>query len=79
MSALERFKIKTRAQHIWIRGVLIWGGFMFIATFLLELYRDSLQFRGLLIRLILCLIFGYIWGVVTWKYARKKKTSIDKQ
>ena len=25
MIHLKRIKIKTRAQHIWIRGVLMWG------------------------------------------------------
>ncbi len=74
MSALKSIKIETRAHFIWIRGVLLLGGFVFIASFLLELYRDSLQFRGLLVRLILCPIFGYIWGVLTWKYARKKNS-----
>ena len=78
MSALKSIKIETRVHFIWIRGVLIWGGFMFIASFLLELYRESLQFRGLLVRLILCPIFGYIWGVLTWKYGRKKKNSGNK-
>ena len=25
MIFLKKIKIKTRAQHVWIRGVLMWG------------------------------------------------------
>ena len=52
---------------------------MFIANCLFDLYNGSLQLKKLLVRLVLCLIFGYIFGVLIWEYARKKKISDEKQ
>jgi hypothetical protein len=74
MSALKKFKIKTRAQHIWVQWVLIWG-FLTAVLFHLIGYLLSSEvpsLRDLIISFIIFPIAGYFCGVWTWKIARKK-------
>lgn len=72
MSIFNHFKTKTRTHYIWIRGVIIWGGFMFVSNCLFDLYTGTLQPNKLVIRLILCTLLGYVFGLFLWRYAEKK-------
>ncbi len=76
MTALKSIKIKTRTQNIWIRGVLIMGGVVFIGHVLINLYRGTLNPGNLLQNFIISLLSGYIFGIVLWRYAKKRKIPI---
>ena len=74
MFALERFKIKTRAQYVWIGGILIIG---FICSILFHLighflFNEELSLRRMIISFIIFPIVGYFWSVWTWKIIQKK-------
>ncbi|WDN90884.1 hypothetical protein BuS5_03855 [Desulfosarcina sp. BuS5] len=74
MIYLKRIKIKTRAQHIWILGVLMWGVptailFLLIGYFL---FKETFLLSRLIISFIAFSIAGYCLGIWTWKLSQKK-------
>jgi len=73
MVYLKRIKIKTRAQHIWIRGVFVFGlvGPLFfnLAYYLLA---GEISIKSVVISVIISLMTGYFWGVRSWKTSHSK-------
>ena len=71
--SLEKWK-STRAKGAWnfilFRGVLGWGGLMFVimgVVFpLIEHTPRALTPRGLAISFAICLIGGLLWGALVW-------------
>ncbi len=74
MSALKRFKIKTRAQHIWIRGVFVFGLVgPFFFNLVYYLLSGEITMKSVVISVIISLMTGYLWGVWTWKITPKRR------
>lgn len=74
MAALKKIKIKTRAQHVWIRGVLVFGivGPLFF-NLVYFLLADEISKKSVVVSIIVSFITGYFWGVWTWQIAQKKE------
>ena len=74
MPELKKFKIKTRAQHIWIRGVSVFGlvGPLFF-NLIYYLLSGEITMKSVVISVIVSLMTGYLWGVRTWKTLSKKE------
>ena len=78
MIFLKRIKIETRAQHIWIRGVLMWGSagilFFLIQYFLFgKVFGEAPSLSSFIINFIVFSIAGYFSGIWNWKIAQKKE------
>jgi hypothetical protein len=75
MSALKRFKIKTRAQHIWIRGVFVFGlvGPLFF-NLVYYLLSGEITMKSVVVSVIVSLMTGYLWGVRTWRTSQRKNS-----
>ena len=79
MIFLKRIKIKTRAQFVWILGVLFWGTTTSTLTLLLH-YLSSGETHSLgyiIMNYIVFSIGGYFLGVWNWKIVQKKKKKHD--
>jgi hypothetical protein len=74
MSKLKRFKIRTRAQWVWIFGILIIGFLCPILSHLLDhfLFNETPSLRQMIISFIIFPIVGYFCSVHTWKIIQKK-------
>jgi VIT1/CCC1 family predicted Fe2+/Mn2+ transporter len=74
MSALKKFKIKTRAQHIWIRGVFVFGlvGPLFF-NLVYYLLSGEITIQSVVVSVIVSGMTGYLWGVRTWQSSGKKE------
>ena len=72
MIFLKRIKIKTRAQHIWIRGILVFG-LVCPLSFNLVYYllAGEISMETVVVSVITSLMTGYFWGVRSWKILQK--------
>ena len=65
----EILRCRGLIYFLFVRGVLRWGGFMFIFTVLMTLlgivHRD-LSLSALLTTVVICVLGGLAWGAVTW-------------
>ena len=83
MIHLKRIIIKTRAQFVWIRGVLMWGcptgisSLLFGYFFFGKASGEAPTLTNIIIHLIVFLIAGYFLGIWTWKIAQKKEKKHD--
>ena len=76
MIKFRRIKIRSKSQHIWIRGVLIFGLSAFLFGVLVKwLLNDSLDIPYLIISLIIWPACGYFWAVWTWRLAHKERNN----
>jgi len=73
MREKQRLKWEERRKHgkwsfLLYRGVLRWGGIMFILTSItnLAIRHQKLEWVTGLSLLAGCLFFGYIWGLCIW-------------
>lgn len=63
-------RARGAARFILLRGVLLWGGVMFIvmsafSTFRLGVHHPRLPLM-IVVAALLCAIGGLVWGVLTW-------------
>jgi hypothetical protein len=74
----NEIQARKRNRHVWVRGVLGWGGFMFLWMTLFEWYsKGYIQIPPLRVflqmmipNLIIWPIAGYWWGAKTWRHKR---------
>lgn len=63
-------RAKGRAHFLLVRGMLAWGGAMFVVALIaLWLTRASLRHplpEMIAVAFALCAISGIVWGAVTW-------------
>jgi hypothetical protein len=69
----QRLSWEKKRRHgklffLLFRGVLRWGGFMFLLTTLSNVYllHKKLEWISGLSLLAGCLIFGFLWGLSLW-------------
>jgi len=68
-------RAKGRTHFILVRGVLAWGGMMFIAGLVAVWLMHAPSTRALsgyvAIAALLCVLGGLLWGAVTWHLNEK--------
>jgi hypothetical protein len=66
--AWEEKRKQGKRSYILRRGVMRWGGFMFVLTACSDVVvrHEKLDWILLLSLMIGCLLFGYIWGLCIW-------------
>jgi len=79
MIHLKRIKIKTRAQFVWIIGVLFWGTTTSTLTLLLHylLSGETHSLGYIIMNYIVFSIGGYFGGVWIWKISQKRQKKHD--
>ena len=68
-SVWEILRRRGPIYFLLVRGVLRWGGFMFIFTVLMTLlgiFHRDLFLSALLRTAFICVMGGLAWGAVTW-------------
>lgn len=72
MSDDYKIRIKNKAQHIWIRGVLLFGITSAFLSFLIEVIIGTPTVMHLISRVVIFSIGGYFWGVWSWNISKNK-------
>lgn len=80
-NASEGFLRQGRVRTVWIGGVLIFGGVLFIVTTMSDFILRPHEFKGiqefgwLAISLLLWGLAGYILGVFQWRRAVRRQAN----
>lgn len=70
----EEARARGRSRFVWINGVLMFGGFMFLIMFLMKLLFDGTFFPedglepavAIPVNLVVWALAGYAWGAWMW-------------
>ena len=86
MERLGKIQAQGRTHYILYRGILGWGGSMFILTTLWD-WHDKFGwhlpapklklFLDVSIGLLACSIAGYFWGALMWRKMNEKSIAQD--
>src|SRR3954468_21268873 len=68
-SVWEILRRRGPIYFLFVRGVVRWGGFMFMLTVLMTLlgiFQRDLSPGTLLLTAVICIVGGLAWGAATW-------------
>ena len=76
-------RARGAARFILLRGVLLWGGAMFIAMSALSAFKLGVDHPRLPLMIavaaLLCAIGGLVWGVLTWTINERLFRTLNSQ
>jgi hypothetical protein len=77
----EKKRKQGKRSFIVYRGVLRWGGIMFILTTITNVFvrHNKLDWLPVVSLMIGCLVFGYVWARCTWYVNERRFHGATKQ